>query len=159
MQLLAEARAVVAFLWSFLPKRQPTSKDNLTGVVLLSQTCDIVQNPASRPFIIVGALCRLTGTDRSAAAAGHIPRFVPIPTLPADCFVDLDQLASVPKERLRNWPRIQGCDGDDHARVFSRFIGRYFSRFAFPDDLNPALKPLVQRLKEKRRQTALKDAP
>lgn len=131
-----------------LPKRPGTG---IEGVVVVSQTCDIVQSPSVRPYVTIGALSRLSGADASAAAAGHIPRYVRIPALPAGYFVDLDRLASVRKERLRKWPRIQGCQTDDDARAFSRFVGRYFSRFAFPDDLNPAVKPLVQRLKDKRR--------
>lgn len=149
--LRAYGAAAVAYLRSFSPLRPRHPKGKLEGVVLVSQTCDIVQSPTTRPFITVGALCRLSGGDASAAAAGHIPRYVQIPALPADYFVDLDRLASVRKARLSKWPRIQGCDTDEEARRFSRSVGRYFSRFAFPDDLNPALKPLVQRLKEKRR--------
>lgn len=130
-----------------LPSRR---RMGIEGVVVVSQTCDVVQSPSARPYVTIGALAGLSGPTASAAAAGHIPRYVRVPALPAGYFVDLDRLASVSKDLLRRWPRTEGCQTDDDAREFSRGVGRYFSRFAFPDDLNPAVKPLVQRLKEKR---------
>ncbi|MDQ2942903.1 MAG: hypothetical protein M3R21_04435, partial [Candidatus Dormibacteraeota bacterium] len=116
----------------------------------VSQTCDVLQVPEIRRFVSVAALVRLWGSAGSRARAGHQPRYVHLPGIGEEFFADLDLVATVPKRRLASWRRVPGVNGDREVRELSRAVGRYYSRFAFPDALNPAVRRLVQRLKDRR---------
>jgi len=59
-------------------------------------------------------------------------------------------MTTIRKLRLREVGRQEGSRTDREARTLGRAIARHFGRFAFPDDLNPSLRGVVERLKEKR---------
>ena len=110
------------------------------GVVIISQTCDVVQR--DRLTVQVAPLIRLADPMAEEARNGRRPRYVHLPELGDDMFADLEVIATVAKPLLRGHERVPGVRADDDVRRFGQAVGRRFSRFAFPDDVQPWLQPL-----------------
>ena len=118
------------------------------GVALLSQTCDIVQ--ADRLTVVAAPLVRLSDDVRRQAAKGKRPRYVALPAVGDDAFVDLDFIGTLRKESVVSCWQKSGLGPDDMAvRTFGRRVARMFGRFAFPDEVVPWLAPLADIVAEK----------
>lgn len=119
------------------------------GVVLISQTCDLVRN--HRAEAQVAPLVRLGADEASQARSGRLPRYVPVSTLGPNYFADLSFIATVHKNHLIGKVRSHGLDQSSHQQIsaFSQAVGRRFSRFAFPDEVTPWIKPLQDILRSK----------
>lgn len=119
------------------------------GVAIVSQTCDIVLE--NRPNISVAAIRFLTGSDAKKARDGAQSRYVEIPFYHADAFIDLEYIATIEKPKLTDFLATQGVDQKDanEVRRVGLAIGRRFSRFAFPDEVNPWLRPLSSEIRKK----------
>ncbi len=110
------------------------------GVVLVSQTCDVVQ--ADRLTVQVARFTRLIDPTATEARDGRRPRYAHLPELGADAFADLEVIATVAKGLLREHSRVAGVLDDNDIRRFGQAVGRRFSRFAFPNAVQPWLQPL-----------------
>jgi hypothetical protein len=127
-------------------------------VAVVSQTCDIVRTcfdpdpkRGSWPFIQVAPVVVLEDPDRSAASRGHSTRFVPLPALGGDLFVDLTVCSTIEKAYLLGLdPPKHGCTTDEQIEIFAAAIARNRSRFAFPDGMDTVLNPLRDRFRSKR---------
>ncbi len=117
------------------------------GVVLLSQTCDIIQ--ANRPTVQVAPLIRLLEQLAMEARGGKRPRYAHVPNAGIDLFADLAFIATLDKAFLAAQTRYPGVTTDKDGRRFSQAIARRFGRFAFPDDITPWLQPLQQLLSKR----------
>jgi hypothetical protein len=118
------------------------------GVVLLTQTCDVVRDCTERHFVHVAPLKTVDDALASEVEKGLRPRFVRIPSLPR-IVADLDTIATVEKSVVAEWDRTPGWTTDDELRAFADALTRKDSRFAFPDDFNRAVKRLQNRVREK----------
>jgi hypothetical protein len=67
---------------------------------------------------------------------------VHLPALGDCCFADLTYVATVDKQIIANSERNPGVKDIDDIRKFGQRVGRRFSRFAFPDEVVPWLRPL-----------------
>lgn len=112
------------------------------GVVVISQTCDIVQ--ATRTNALLAPLTYLDDANARNARDGKWPQYVPLPAISDLAFADLEVIGTITKERLTTLQRKPGVLGDGAVRRFGRDIGRRFSRFAFPEEVVPYLKPLEE---------------
>lgn len=112
------------------------------GVVVISQTCDIVQG--TRPNALLAPLKYLDDADARNARDGKWPQYVPVPAISDLAFADLEVIGTITKERLATLQRKPGVLDDRAVRRFGRDVGRRFSRFAFPDEVVPYLKPLEE---------------
>jgi hypothetical protein len=119
------------------------------GLVVVTQTCDIVRTSGERPFIAASPLIRLPEPVATEARRGMRPRFVNVPGAGEDAFADLDLVLSMEKSVLAACERIPGCTTDDERRRFARQVGRKFSRVAFPDELAVSLRRMVDRVRQK----------
>lgn len=119
------------------------------GLVIVSQTCDIVRDARTRPFVQLARLVRLPDQAAAEARRGMRPRFVPVPGAGSDAFCDLDGIVTAEKSVLARSQRRVGLPTDIDRRRFGRAVGRSFSRFAFPDDLHSSLQPMVRRIRER----------
>lgn len=112
--------------------------------VLVSQTCDVVQE--KHPTVLLAPLVHLEGAAADQARGGHRPRYIAV----GDRFVDLAFITAVAKNDVPDgdWgePFATGSEGE---RDFGLRIARYFGRFAFPDDVVPALRPLEKAILDK----------
>jgi hypothetical protein len=105
-------------------------------VVLLSQTCDLVQ--ANKESVQVAPIVRLPQTVVSNAAKGAMPGYVYVPFVASDAFADLDRMATVSKSHIAQLTPEPGAP----ERQFGMRVGRRFSRFPFPDEVTWWLEPL-----------------
>lgn len=120
------------------------------GAVVVSQTCDVVQT--NKRSVIVAPRVRLENHRVNAAKKGYSPQLVHLNNLLDDYFVDLEHCATISKELLVK-SEVLG-HGVDQSRaidvsVFAARVGRKFSRFPFPDDVQPWFRPL-QKMVQKR---------
>lgn len=109
--------------------------DQIEGIVVLTQTCDIVRSCRDRPFIEVAPLVKFDDEIVEQVRRLKRPAFAYVPGIASKGLVaDLDRVMTVEKAVVANWPRTSGCSTDDEDRDFASAIARKRSRFAFPDD-------------------------
>ncbi|MGN8027169.1 hypothetical protein [Microbacterium sp. 22242] len=108
------------------------------GVVIISQTCDLVR-PVERPNIVVAKAVRLDPGVANDALRGKRPRWVAVREEPDVVFADLEMISSISKSAAlelsveRSIPDHQW----DAQRRFAQRVGRRFSRLALPDNVVP----------------------
>jgi hypothetical protein len=110
------------------------------GVVLISQTCDIVQ--ANRFTVQVAPLVYLPEQKAAESRDGKRPRYINVPNFGEQAFADLSAVATLDKEELFGIRHEHGISGDTAIRDFGRRVARRFGRFAFPDEVGFWLRPL-----------------
>ena len=116
------------------------------GLMVVSQSCDIVRNPEERPFVEAAPLVKLTEATFKEVILGARPQFVTVPGLHADRLAaDLDRIQTVEKSLLATWPRHPGCLVDADRRSLGKQLARKRYRAALPDEFTPWFKPLRNR--------------
>jgi hypothetical protein len=123
--------------------------DTPLGVAILSQTCDVVRG--NRPNLIVAPVVSLKPDHARAAREGERPRWVHLPELGDEYFVDLEFMTSVEKAAIVDVTARSGIPEAswDAQRRFARAIGRRFSRLALADEVVPWFSPLLDVIKSK----------
>lgn len=118
-------------------------------VVVISQTCDVVLG--KQPTIIVASVITLQGDRARQATRREMPRYIRLPMLGKDQFADLAWVRAVQRTEFGGLQYSQGIDvtDDEAVRAFALAVGRWFSRFAFPDDVVPWLNPLIELVRAK----------
>lgn len=134
------------------PDGKPVAVPAPLGVVLVSQTCDVVL--PGRPAVQVARRVRLPDAQAAQARDGKRPRFAHLPQLGQNDFADLDVISTIAKSRLVELTRAAGVLGDEEGRRFAGAVARKFGRFAFPDEVTPWLKPLEEVVASKARKSA-----
>ena len=120
------------------------------GLIILSQTCDIVRDCRDRPYIEVAPLVEVSTEQVEAARRLKLPTFAYIPALAERRLVaHLDRVMTVEKSLVARWSRTPGWEQDEEARAFSQTLARKRARFAFPDDFTKAVRKLGARLTDK----------
>ena len=129
---------------------QDLVEDQVEGLVLVTQSCDVVRDCEERPYVEV---CPLVGVDETryhAIERGRYPGYAAIPALADTGLVaDLDRTMTIEKGVIATWSRERGCATDDEVRAFSAALARKRARFAFPDDFVRMSAKLQKRLTEK----------
>ena len=124
--------------------------DEVRGVVMLSQTCDVVRGCRERPFVEVCPLIRMGEQDVEAVRRLKRPAFAYVSVTAAGCLVaDLDRTMTVEKALVAGWTRTPGWETDAELRDFAVALARKRSRFAFPDEFVSAAQPLQRHLVDK----------
>jgi hypothetical protein len=122
----------------------------VAGLVILTQTCDVVRGCTERPHVEVAPLVRVSPEHLREVQRGRRPAHVTLPALVEACLVaDLDRVMTVEKSIVATWKRTAGCASDADARAFAQALARKRVRFAFPDDFTLFAKKLQTRLTEK----------
>lgn len=126
------------------------AESEVPGLMVASQTCDIVRSCASRPYVEVCPLIELDETTYRAAQRGHRPQFAVVPALAeARLAADLDRVMTLEKSVVAGWSRTPGCTTDSAQRHLAAALARKRARFAFPDDFTALAKRLQNRLGDK----------
>lgn len=121
-----------------------------TGVVVLTQTCDIVRDCRDRPFLEVSPLVAVAPHVLAEIAKGRRPGYLFLPGIADRGLVgDLDRVMTIEKTVAAGWERTPGARGDAEARRIADALSRKRKRFAFPDDFTALAKRLQDRLIEK----------
>lgn len=124
--------------------------DEVAGLVMLSQTCDIVRSCRQRPFLEVSPLIPVNATMLEEVRRLKRPGFAYVPAMADRLMVaDLDRTMTIEKALARGWTRIKGCRTDAERRDFALALGRKRSRFAFPNDFQEATAGFQEHLAEK----------
>ena len=121
--------------------------DTVPGIVMLSQTCDVVRDCRDRPFVEVAPLARLPEQTVLEVKLLKRPAFAYVPATAENLLVaDLDRPMTVEKAIVAKWSRIPGWSTEREIRDFALALSRKRSRFAFPDDFVRAAQNLQSRL-------------
>ena len=124
--------------------------EEVSGLVILSQTCDIIRNCIERPFVEVAPLILVDEDYLEAIKRLKRPNFAYVPaTADRRLVADLDRSMTIEKSIVAKWTRIPGWTSDEEIRDFAEAISRKHSRFAFPDDFEMAASRLQKRWVEK----------
>jgi hypothetical protein len=117
------------------------------GLMVISQSCDIVRPTVGRPFVEVAPLVQLPDPEFREVALGARPQYVTVSSLRAGKLAaDLDRVMTVEKSLLSSWARHPGCSGDSERRLLGKQLARKRYRAALPDEFAPWFKPLRNRL-------------
>jgi hypothetical protein len=99
------------------------------GLVVLSQTCDIVRSCAERPYLEITPLVNVDEPELRAIERGRRPRYAFIPGLrDKELVADLDRVMTVEKAVVASWMRVPGCMTDQEARDLARALARKRTR-------------------------------
>ena len=124
--------------------------DEVAGLVILSQTCDIVRSCQQRPFLELAPLAPVDPTMLEEIRRLKRPGFAYVPAMADHCLVaDLDRTMTIEKALARGWTRIEGCRTDAERRDFALALSHKRSRFAFPDDFQEATAGFQDHLAKK----------
>jgi hypothetical protein len=121
------------------------------GLIVVTQTCDIVRSCETRPFVEASPLVLIADPNHlKEIERGLRPRYASIPTL-ADRFLvaDLDRTMTIEKGVLASWRRTPGWTNDNELRLFAEALTRKLTRFAFPDEFTSLVKNLQGRIRGK----------
>lgn len=112
------------------------------GAVLLTQTCDAIRS--EKLTVALAPVVRVEGGTASNARDGKVLRYIHLPLVGFDAFVDMSVVTTIDKAFFATLQRTPGIDqtDDDAVREFGRAVGRRFGRFPFPDEVTPWLRPL-----------------
>jgi hypothetical protein len=119
------------------------------GLVVVSQTCDIISDPGRSPMV---AVCPLVAVDKrrlDEIARGGAPRFGFVEHAPEGLVADFSRVMSISKQLLFGWVRQAGFSDQARALNFARGLERAYGRFAFPDAFNESIRPLEGKIKSK----------
>lgn len=105
------------------------------GLVVVTQTCDVVRACAQRPFVEVSPLVEVDDNQAREIRKARRPRYVYVPaTAGRKLVADLDRVMTVEKSVVATWRRTPGWSTDAEARAFAQALARKRARFAFPND-------------------------
>ncbi len=117
------------------------------GLMVVSQSCDIVRPAAGRPFVEAAPLVQLPDLEFREVILGARPQYATVPSLhAAKLAADLDRVMTVEKSLLSTWARHPGCSDDSDRRLLGKRLARKRFRAALPDEFTPWFKPLRNRL-------------
>lgn len=125
----------------------PTILEAPHGVVIISQTCDLIRD--DRPLVHVAKRAQLTSSAKALASSGKMPRYIALPAIGDNEFADLDHLYSLHKNLLASQERIASVRDATESAKFGQGVGRYFSRFAFPNEIHEFFSPLARHIHSK----------
>ena len=124
--------------------------DKVRGMVILSQTCDVVRGCRERPFVEVAPLIEVPKPRVEEIRRLKRPALAYVPATGGDRLVaDLDRTMTVEKALVAGWIRTPGWESNEDLRDFALALARKRSRFAFPDDFVAAAQSLQKRLSDK----------
>ncbi len=110
-------------------------KEMVEGVVMLTQTCDIVRCCEEKQFVQVAPLVKFNQTKVEETRKLKRPQYAYIPAVASQFLVaDLSRCVTLEKVIVARWKRIQGCNNDKERMDFALALIRNRTRFAFPDD-------------------------
>jgi len=111
------------------------------GMIVISQSCDIVRRPEDRPQVQVAPLLEATEDELTAVLGKRRPRYATFDAL-AQCglVADLDVVATVDKHVVAGWERSGGCTSEAERSEFAAALARHKHRFAFPDGFDAMIK-------------------
>jgi hypothetical protein len=120
------------------------------GIVVVTQTCDIVNKLVERPYVEVCPIVEVPTSVLSEAKSGLRPGAVYLPAFGNNPWVvDLDRVMTLEKTLLADATRKPGCKTTDEQRTLSNALARKRARFAFPDAFVSMMQGFLRFAKDK----------
>ena len=123
------------------------------GVVVVSQTCDVVQSSKSM-VTVAPLLSKPTKEQISSAKKGRSPMLLYLPPV-EECgerIADMSKTSAVPKAEVVSTSPLSRHTRDEYgpsSRQLAERIGRVYSRFAFPDVVHGSLSKFLETVRDK----------
>jgi len=119
------------------------------GLVVVSQSCDIVRECSKSECVEVSALILVEDDSTlEEIRKRRRTRYAYLPGLADRKLVaDLERTMTVEKAVVAGWSRIVGCTTDQERATFADALARKRRRFAFPDGFNAGLRRFRDRIK------------
>ncbi|MDD9744762.1 MULTISPECIES: hypothetical protein [Marinovum] len=121
-------------------------REGVLGLVVISQTCDIVRRTGGRHYVAVCPLIKLEPQEIKEVHKGRKPYLSVVENVEDGVFADLRRPFSVDKDLLRGWARLDGFSSEASRARFSSALERKFGQFAFPDEFDSAFKNFKDRV-------------
>ncbi len=119
------------------------------GLVVVSQSCDIVRTCSKSEFVEVSPLVVIE--DERQIEQIKKRRQIRYAYLPGSAdrklVADLERTMTVEKAVVAEWTRVAGCRTEQERATFADALVRKRGRFAFQDEFNAGLKRFRDRLK------------
>jgi hypothetical protein len=126
------------------------AEEQVAGLVVLTQTCDVVRSCVERPYVEVCPLVEVDDERLREIERAQRPGYAFLPLLADRKLVaDLDRVMTVEKPLVATWERTLGWRTDPEGRAFALALARKRKRFAFPDDFTMLARKLQSRLRDK----------
>lgn len=126
------------------------------GLVVVTQTCDIVRSCEDRPFVEVVPLVEVNAASLQDIRRGKRPQYAFIPgAAELNLVADLDRVMTLEKAIVAEWERQIGCTSDQDFRNLGQALARKRVRFAFPDDFTEFVRPFQKQLQSKHGKNSL----
>lgn len=107
---------------------------NILGVVVISQTCDVVRCVPGKEYVVVAPIVELPEDKIPFVRSGATPAYAALEHPPTNtAVIDLNRMLSVHKKALAGWPRSTGFSDNAKLARFAGALERKHGRFAFPD--------------------------
>lgn len=121
------------------------------GLVLLTQTCELIRPASERPFVEVAPLVQsLDEVEYHQVERGLRTRYAVLPALEVGRLVaDLDRVMTMEKMDLRRFAFTRGLLSVVDERRFRQALARKRTRTPYPDDFGKVAAGFQKRLKEK----------
>jgi len=120
------------------------------GLIVVTQTCDIVRDCLDRPYVEVAPLVQVEAQTVTEIGHGYRPNYAVVPALrTAGLVAHLDRTMTLEKAVLLSWNGAHGCRTDEETRALQQALSRKRARFAFPDDFTALVSNLQKRIVEK----------
>ena len=114
--------------------------DEIVGLIVISQTCDIIRRTGGRHYVAVCPLIEVDPGELSAIQKGRQPYLTDVENVDEGVVADLRRVMSVHKDVLHTWERQNGFSSDAKRLRFAAALERKFGQFAFPDEFDQATK-------------------
>lgn len=125
----------------------PFLDENLLGLVVVTQTCDIVNVAKGKDYVVVCPLIEVNEQSLNEVMKGRAPSAAVLehPPVP-EAVVDFGRMMSVHKRVLTKFERMPGFSSDAGRMAFADALQRKHGRFAFPDKFN---SEILSKLRER----------
>ena len=120
--------------------------EGVVGLIVISQTCEIVQSSGGRHYVAVCPLIEVDEKEIVPTEKGMRPYLAFVENTDENVFADLRRLMSVHKNLLAKWKRTAGFTTASKQIRFAAALERKFGQFAFPDDFNLAIERFRRRV-------------
>jgi len=91
------------------------------GLMIATQTCDIVRSCRDRPFVEACPLVEVDEEELRQIERGRQPRYAFVPGVAGEGLVaHLDRVMTVEKAVIASWTRTVGCTSDVETRELAR---------------------------------------
>lgn len=123
--------------------------EDIKGLVLISQSCDIAQFHSGRHFVTACPLVEVDERLIKECKSGMRPYFAVVESYNGKAIADLRRVMSVHKTLVKRWKRYSVFSNEKGRVNFAATLERKFGQFAFPDQFNLAIGSFRDKIRKR----------